>query len=163
MEMADTVLGDAIKYRSFAGLFPYSSNAPMKIFAGNEPSVPVSVMVDALDAMQRGGASRDDQAVAKSHLNHQPNACVAQCAIQHTSCVNLARGSTLNAESNAASTNVSANLAKGSTLNAASTNLSANLAKESALTAVSNVSAEQWKTCYDSSLACAYDCCKAQQ
>jgi hypothetical protein len=162
MEMTDTVLGDAIKYRSFAGMFPYSCNAPMKIFAGNEPSVPVSVMVDALDAMQRGGASRSDLAVAKSHLNHKPNDCVAQCTTQHTKCLNSVRGST----SNAAASNVSANsnnLAKGSTLNTAASNVPAKLEKGGALTAVSNIPPEEWTKCYDSSFECVTHCCNTQQ
>jgi hypothetical protein len=162
MEMTEAVLGDAIKYQSFAGMFPYSSNAPMKTFAGNEPSVPVSVMVNALDAMQRGAASRGALAEAKSHLNHQPNDCVAQCTTQHTSCLNLVRGST----SNAAASNVSSNsnnAAKGSTLNAAASNVPAKLEKEGALTAVSNIPPEEWKKCYESSFTCLAHCCNNAQ
>lgn len=90
MKMTDVVLQDATRDRSFAGLFPYASNVPMKVFAGNEPSVPVSVLVDALDEMQGGGASQGTQAAAQARLAPQLSACMAQCQKQHESCLQSA-------------------------------------------------------------------------
>lgn len=79
MSAVDVVLTDALQDRSFAGLFAYSSNVPMKVFAGNEPSVPVSVLVDALDAMQAGkapkAAARNMQYAAAAN----PSSCHASC------------------------------------------------------------------------------------
>ena len=88
--MTDTVLFEAIRDRSFAGLFPYSNNTPMKVFAGHEPSVPVSVLIDALDEMQAGGASHAARAGAKASLVPQFGACVNQCQKQHESCLQMA-------------------------------------------------------------------------
>jgi len=103
MEMTEVVLRDATRDRSFAGLFPYASNAPMKVFAGNEPAVPVSVLVDALDEMQGGSASGAAQAGAQSQLAPQLNACMAQCQKQHESCVqSAANGGPLSSVSSSA-------------------------------------------------------------
>lgn len=51
---ANLILAEGLRDRSFAGLFPYETNTPQKVFAGNQPYVPVSTMVDALDALQKG-------------------------------------------------------------------------------------------------------------
>jgi hypothetical protein len=84
---ADVVLMDGLRDRSFAGLFAYSSNVPMKIFAGNEPSVPVSVLIDALDTLQGGQASKGGAAqmhgAASAHIHH----CQADCMLEHSTCM----------------------------------------------------------------------------
>ena len=87
MSASDIVISDAIQDRSFAGLFAYSSNVPMKVFAGNEPTVPVSVLVDALDALQGrnapSGVARSMQYAAAAH----PTGCQTSCLQSFETCV----------------------------------------------------------------------------
>lgn len=86
MSAADVVLTDAMQDRSFAGLFPYSNNGPMKVFAGNEPSVPVSVLVDALDSLQAGSGSKGAaKAMHVAAAAHEP--CMAACSAHNNKCM----------------------------------------------------------------------------
>jgi hypothetical protein len=87
MSAADVVLKDAMQDRSFAGLFAYSSNVPMKVFAGNEPSVPVSVLVDALDTLQGGSAPKGAAQAMQYAASAQLSGCQASCMAQHESCM----------------------------------------------------------------------------
>jgi hypothetical protein len=87
MTSADLVIRDARQSRSFAGLFAYSSNVPMKVFAGNEPCVPVSVVVDALDTIQQGGASKHEAAHMKKHMDPGMSACQEVCMQEHAHCM----------------------------------------------------------------------------
>lgn len=91
--MADIVLQDALRDRSFAGLFPYASNTPMKVFAGNEPAVPVAVIVEALDDMQAGSANSKVASGAKERIAPKVNMCMSQCQQQHEACLQAAGGS----------------------------------------------------------------------
>lgn len=79
MSAADVVLRDALQNRSFAGLFPYASNVPMKVFAGNEPAVPVSVLVDALDTLQAGQAPRGAAKQMQYAAAVRPSECHTAC------------------------------------------------------------------------------------
>lgn len=87
MSGADVVLRDALQNRSFAGLFPYASNAPMKVFAGNEPAVPVSVLVDALDAMQGGNAPNSGAKKMKYAAAARADSCQMGCMQSFESCM----------------------------------------------------------------------------
>ncbi len=80
--------------RSFAGLFPYASNAPMKVFAGNQPAVPVSVLVDALDTMQGGGATKGQAEQMRYAAGAKLSACQSTCQAQYQQCAASAQGST---------------------------------------------------------------------
>jgi len=62
---------------SFAGIGAYYSNVPMKVFMGNEPTVPVAVVAEALNRLQLGGASPQDKTTMKHKL--QPDACMNTC------------------------------------------------------------------------------------
>jgi hypothetical protein len=87
MSAADVVLKDAIQDRSFAGLFAYSSNVPMKVFAGNEPAVPVSVLVDALDTLQGGSAPKGAAQAMQYAASAQLSSCQKSCLAQHEACM----------------------------------------------------------------------------
>jgi len=87
MSAADVVLKDALQDRSFAGLFAYSSNVPMKVFAGNEPAVPVSVLVDALDALQGGSAPMGAAKAMQYAAAAQPSACQNSCMQSFQACM----------------------------------------------------------------------------
>jgi hypothetical protein len=87
MSASDIVLNDALQDRSFAGLFAYSSNAPMKVFAGHDPAVPVSVLVEALDTLQ-GGCAPKGAAPAMHHAaSAQLKSCQKSCLTQHETCM----------------------------------------------------------------------------
>ena len=62
---------------SFAGVGAYYSNVPMKVFMGSEPMLPVAVAAEALDVLQRGGASSQQKMDMKHHL--QPDSCASTC------------------------------------------------------------------------------------
>ena len=59
--LSDLLMDLAFEDRTFAGPFAYYSNVPMKVFAGNVPSVPLSQMrtlVAAEDALLSSGHNR---------------------------------------------------------------------------------------------------------
>jgi hypothetical protein len=87
--MADVVLQEAMKDRSFAGLFPYANNTPQKVFAGQEPYVPVAVVVDALDELQSGGGGGGyaTGGSMQQAASMQLQACHLKCKQVHESCM----------------------------------------------------------------------------
>lgn len=87
MSAADNLLMDALQDRSFAGLFAYSSNVPMKVFAGQEPTVPVSALVDALDALQGGSAPKGAVRAMHDAASAQLSGCQKACLNQHEACM----------------------------------------------------------------------------
>lgn len=89
MRASDQVLKDGLRDRSFAGLFAYTSNVPMKVFAGNEPAVPVSVLVDALDALQSGHASKHGAAQMHGAATAHMSKCQEACMGMHGACMQM--------------------------------------------------------------------------
>jgi len=73
---------------SFAGVGAYYSNVPMKVFMGNEPSLPVAVAAEALDLLQLGRASKQQKMDMVHHA--QPDACTTTClADAQTACQSM--------------------------------------------------------------------------
>ena len=87
MSVADILIKDGMQDRSFAGLFAYSSNVPMKVFAGNEPTVPVSALVDALDMLQSGSAPKGAAKAMQYAASPQLSDCQKTCLAQHQTCM----------------------------------------------------------------------------
>ena len=81
---SNIILREGLRDRSFAGPFAYVQNTPQKVFAGNEPYVPLPTMVHALDALQQGKGPGDPyaagmQKAAAGHLSQ----CHRECLQSH--------------------------------------------------------------------------------
>jgi hypothetical protein len=82
--MSDIILGDAMKDRSFAGLFPYEKNGPMKVFAGDAPVVPPETQVNA--AIVGLG-----EAIVAGQMADKAPRCFPQCQKMYNECMKGAR------------------------------------------------------------------------
>ena len=77
---------------SFAGVGAYYSQSPAKTFMGAEPCIPLAVVAEALDQMQKGGASPKHVSASKHALKADHTSCAALCTMSsQTQCANAAQ------------------------------------------------------------------------
>jgi hypothetical protein len=85
--MADIIAESAMRDRSFAGPYAYSSSLPFKVLAGEEKSVPVQYIVEALDEIQSGLAQPQQVVDMRKKIEPGNGSCVSKCGDQFFQCL----------------------------------------------------------------------------
>lgn len=85
--MAGIIYESAMKDLSFAGPYPYASNTPQKVFAGEERSVPIGYVMEALNEIQSGQAAPVHTAIIKGALHPKQTSCMSKCQNEFNNCL----------------------------------------------------------------------------
>ena len=99
----EALLSAAFQDRSYAGIFPYESQAPMKTFEGHVPCVPFPVMKDILESHASGGTANlkaQDIAGLRRVIGMDTASCSMKCSPALWDCISSSPGQNLREKMN---------------------------------------------------------------